>query len=99
MIKDHEAKIQAIKNQNVKLKEQGRPLLKVPTMQDLEDDIEFMEVETKIEKREIIFNDIQEDERFRIFQLGEYNPKDGIYRGPVPIAVNPLNIAVVNTGL
>jgi hypothetical protein len=71
----------------------------VPDDDDIYNDLEYMEVESRLENRETIFYDVYEDERQRVFQLGRYNQNDGIYRGPIPLSVNPLNLAIANTGL
>ncbi len=99
MNEQHQRKIEQIKRENEVLKAQGKPKLAVPTMDDIYSNPEYMEVESRIENREIIFYDAYEDERQRVFQLGKYNQNDGIYRGPIPLSVNPLNLAIANTGL
>jgi hypothetical protein len=68
-------------------------------MEDIYYNLEFMGVESKIENRETIFLAVYEDKRQRIFQLGRYNQNDGTYRGPIPLSLNPLNLAIANTGL
>jgi hypothetical protein len=83
----------------VRLKALGKPLLKVPHVRDVEDDIEFMQVDTRINARQLNYLNAMEDKRHKIFKLGDFNDNDGTYKGPTPLVVNPLNIAVVNSGL
>ena len=99
LIAQHKNKIEQIKRENKVLKAQGKPKLPVPEEDDIYNDLEYMEVESRLENRETIFYDVYEDERQRVFQLGRYNQNDGIYRGPIPLSVNPLNLAIANTGL
>ena len=99
LIAQHKNKIEQIKRENKVLKAQGKPKLAVPDEDDIYNDHEYMEVESRLENRETIFYDVYEDERQRVFQLGRYNQNDGIYRGPIPLSVNPLNLAIANTGL
>jgi len=99
LIEEHKSKIERIKRENEVLKAQGKPKLAVPTMEDIYSNLEFMGVESKIEYRETIFLAAYEDKRQRVFQLGKYNQNDGTYRGPIPLSVNPLNLAIANTGL
>ena len=93
-------KQERIQEDNKRRRVMGQALLDEISDEDLYCDANYLRLQTDIETRPQIFMAKQEDLKLKTFRMGSYkDDPNNPNMQEVPLAINPLNVAVYNSTL